>query len=326
MKFSIRFADQIVGALIILALAIVIFVVLMLGRSQRWFSRDYNYVTYFNSARGLSGNMAVQHRGFTIGHVKSITLTEEDRVEVTFTIFDIYNDRVREGSLVEVLVNPIGLGNEFMFYPGVGTEQMPEGSYIPSVNSSAGRRLLASGLAVRPERDDSINNLINVVGTLLSDLQEAVEGTDRTSLGRTLGSAETAAAGLSSRVDDFGSVLNIFIAELDPILVNLRDFTDKLSDPSGTVMSILDSDGPIYTDLVDSLDSISGILGNLEKVSDFIPAQLPQIASLLSELNIALRTAEDVLIALTNNPLLRGGIPQRIETRPGGAGLRDLEF
>jgi len=337
MKFTIRFADQIVGFFIILALGILIFVVFMLGRSQRWFARDYEYITYLNSASGINQNMPVQYKGFTIGHVKSIILTDDDRVEVIFTIFDTYNDRVKDGSLVEIMVSPIGLGNQFIFYSGIGLKQLEEKSVIPQVNSPEGRLLLAAGLAERPERDDSINNIMNLVSSVLAtldqtlaDLGEAIEGTDRTSLGRTMGNVETTVSGLSDMAQklpaDLEKTLNQLMTQLEPILADLSEITTSVSDPSSSVMAILDSEGPVYTDIVNSINSISGILRNLERTSDFIPAQLPQVAALLSDLHSALRTAEDVLVALTNNPLLKGGIPQHKETHPGGARPRDLEF
>jgi phospholipid/cholesterol/gamma-HCH transport system substrate-binding protein len=37
-------------------------------------------------------------------------------------------------------------------------------------------------------------------------------------------------------------------------------------------------------------------------------------------------TAEDVMVALTNNPLLKNGIPERVETRTGGTSPRDISF
>jgi phospholipid/cholesterol/gamma-HCH transport system substrate-binding protein len=333
MKFSIRFADQIVGAFIILALGILIFVVFMLGSSQRWFSRDYQYLTYLNSAVGVSPNMPVLYKGFTIGRIKGMRLSEDDRVEVVFVIFDTYNDRVREGSLVEVVISPFGLGNQFVFYPGTGTVQLEENSIISTVSSVEGRRLLAAGLAIFPERDDSIGNIMNLASSTLSrlnetlaDLQKAIEGTNETSLGRTLGSVEAAASAFKDMPASLDSTIKDLKAPLDPILKNINELSSSLADPSGTVMEILDGDGHVYSGLLASLDSISGILRNLERTSEFIPAQLPQVASILADLQNALRTAEDVLVALTNNPLLRRGIPQRMETGPGGTRPRDIEF
>jgi phospholipid/cholesterol/gamma-HCH transport system substrate-binding protein len=337
MKFSIRFADQIVGVFIILALGMLVFVVFMLGSSQRWFSRDYHFKTYFNSASGLSENMPVQYKGFTIGHVKSFDLSGDDLVEVRFTIFDTYVDRVKQGSLVEILVSPIGLGNQFMFYSGAGSGLVAEGETIPAVNSSEGKRLLASGQALLPDRNDSINNMMNQANTLLAilngvltDVDEAFKGTDQTTVGRTLGNVELAAAGLElmSRKlpDDLDMMVTGIMDQLRPILSDLNALSQSLADPNGSVMSVLDSGGDVYTDLIISLDAISGLLQNLKQVSDFIPPQLPQLAALLFDLQTALKSAEDVLVALTNNPLLKGGLPERKEVPAGGARPRDLEF
>jgi phospholipid/cholesterol/gamma-HCH transport system substrate-binding protein len=393
MKFTIRFADQLVGGLIILALAIVVFVIFMLGSSQRWFSRDYQFQSYFNSASGISQNMPVQYKGFTIGRVKSLSLTDADQVEVLFTIFDTYIDRVKLGSLVEVLVSPIGMGNQFMFYPGAGASPLNEGATIPTVNSVEGKRLLASGLAVRPERDDSINNIMNRAGTLLTTLndvlvevQDAFTGTDQTTLGRTLGEVEVMARGLrvlsQTLPDDLQITLRELTGQLDPVLAqldpviaqinailenvnqlsaglidpnsvimtildtegelytgliaaldsisatlqNINQLSGELVNPDGTIMSLLDSEGDLYTNLISSLEAISATLKNLEKTTDFIPTQLPQVALLLADLHTALKTAEEVLIALTNNPLLKGGIPKQQETRAGGVRPRDAEF
>ena len=339
MKLTIRFADQIVGALIILALGAIIFVIFMLGTTQRWFSRDYNYKTYFSSASGLNQNLAVQYKGFTIGHVKSIKLTDDDRVEVVFTIFDTYIDRVKTGSLVELIASPIGGlgGNQFLFYPGLGTEQIPEGEIIYSVNSSEGKKMMAMGLAVRPDRDDSINNIMNRAGNLLGtlddlarDIQEAFEGTDRTSLGRTLGTVEVLAADLQVLAEDFPSYLeetiNSLMARINPILTDLNAVSRELSNPDGTIMAVLDSEGEIYTGLASSMESISGMLKSLDETIEFIPAQLPQISMLLVELYSALSTAQDLMVSLTNNPLLKKGVPEHKESKTGGTYTRDADF
>ena len=339
MKLMIRFADQIVGVFIILALGILIFVIFMLGANQRWFSRDYEFRTYFSSASGLSQNMAVQHRGFTIGNIKSISLTDDDRVEVLFIIFDTYIDRVREGSMVEIVLSPIGGlgGNQFLFYPGLGEDLLGEGAVIPSANSSEGRRLISMGIAERPEQDDSITrilertaNLLDTFNTLFLDIHEALEGSSRTSLGRAVGDIELTVAGIRQTAqrlpEGFDGSIEKIMAQLEPALANIRILTERIADPDSSVMAILDSERDVYTSLVSSLDALSAIMQNLERTSAFLPEQLPQVAALLSDLYITLNTAQDVLVSLTNNPLLRRGVPQRIETGAGGTHARDVEF
>jgi phospholipid/cholesterol/gamma-HCH transport system substrate-binding protein len=338
MKLSIRFADQIVGALIILAMVILVFVIFMLGSNQRWFSRDYSFRTYFPTASGLSKNMPVQYKGFTIGRIKSFELVE-DHVEVRFTIFDTYIDRVKSGSLVEILISPISSlgGNQFIFYPGTGNELVAEGEIIPAANSVEGKQLLAMGLAVRPDRDDNINNIMNGAGALLStlnsllmDMQEAFEGTERTSLGRTMGGVEQAAAGLQHMANklpaDLEGSLNRIMVQIEPLLINLRDVSGKLANPEGSIATILDADGDVYKDVVKSLDALSGTLQNLEKTSEFMPAQLPQLAAMIAELRATIATLQDVGTAAKNNPLLKKGVPTQKEVHTGGASTRNMEF
>jgi len=320
MKFSIRFADKIVGFLVILALALLVVVIFMLGKNQRWFTKDSQYRTYFNSASGLSTNMAVQYKGFTIGNIKRISLSEDDMVEVIFTIFEEHSHRVKEGSVVELNASPIGLGSSFLFYPGRGIDLLPADSIIPEINSPMARQLIASGMVNRPDSTgDAISNIVNQVNTLLDTINISLIGSggaDDPSLRQIINNVEKATA-------DIVELAQSLSLQLDPILNNIDSVTGRLSDPSGTVMSILDSENSVYNDLTASLDSISSILNNIEKTSDLFPSHLP---SLLADLNSALRSAQDVLIALTNNPLLRKGVPERTETGPAGANPRNLEF
>jgi phospholipid/cholesterol/gamma-HCH transport system substrate-binding protein len=335
MKFKIRFADQIVGFLIIAALVVLVFVIIMLGSKQRWFAKDYFFKTYLDSASGLGDNMLVQYKGFPIGNVKSFVLTDEDKVEVTFSIYDKYVSRVKEGSIVELMVSPIGLGNQFLFYAGLGTEQLEEGALVPAIHSPQAQNLIKTGLARVPNRDDSITQLLVQVDEVLSqfntellpevnvilqdldevllEVRDALAGTDETSLGRTMG-------GIDELVN----------AGLDPILRDIKNIsgdleilTTQLIDPEGLVFTVLDTEGAVYTNLEASLRSVSGTLRNLEKATAVLPSQVPGI---VSELRDVLKSAEDVLTALLNNPLLKKGVPPPVEVETGGTNPRDISF
>ena len=318
MKFSIRFADQIVGTLVILALAILVFVIFMLGRSQRWFTRDLLYKTYFNSASGLSNNMAIQYKGFTIGHVKKFELTENDNVEVTLSIFEEHSQRVKEGSLVEVSVSPIGLGNSFIFYPGRGPGLIDEGEEIPEKNSEKARQYIATGKVDIPESSDGINNILNnQLPAVLNDLNALLrtvnvslagsDGTDKPTLEQIVLNVESTTAGLTSLAQSLND-------RISPILSDVHNITGELSE------------GSLSASITSTLESLAGVIENLDKTSAFIPAQLPQIGVLINEVNGALRTAQGVLTSIENNPLLKGGVPEHRETGPGAASPRNMEF
>ena len=348
MKFRIRFADKIVGFLIIAAIGFLVFAVFMLGKRHRWFAKDQTYITHFDSASGLSSNMPVQYRGFTIGNVKSFDLTAEDKVEVSFTIYDTYLDRVREGSLVELRVNPIGIGGgQFLFYPGL-LPNPPEGNFIPSAHSEEGREYLEQGLVIIGGQDDSITVIISRVNTLLQNingvalqLRDAFRGTDtKTTLGRTVSELERTVRGASSLVENVDAGLKPSMenaeqitghierisAQAESVIADLKTVTAELANPEGMALKLLDAGGPVYTNLERSLNALSGTLESLELTAGTLPAQMPRVEALILDMRTALAAAEDVIIALRNNPLLRNGIPAGSKPGTGGTSPRDIPF
>jgi len=323
MKLTIRFADQIVGALIIIAVSILVFVIFMLGSSQRWFVRDNNYLTYFSSADGLSQNMSVQYKGFTIGRVKSIDLIE-DKVEVHFTIFKEYTDKVKKGSRVELLTSPISAlgGNQFLFHPGLGTEKepLPSGTVIYEVNSPDSKLQLDNHLVSAPPRDDGIGNIINQVGAILGKLNEALGGeTDENNIKKIVESIVISVAQIQGIVERLSGDLN-------PAIANIRQLSDKINEPDSSIMALLSSDGDVYKNLISSLESASGTLKNLEGTTGDIHSQTPQLAASLDKLLTALKSANQVLDSVKANPLLKRGIPEQKETKAGGSSARNMEF
>jgi phospholipid/cholesterol/gamma-HCH transport system substrate-binding protein len=297
MKFKMRYADQIVGFFIIIALLSLIAVIFMLGRAQRWFSRNYYYKTYAESAAGLSRNMPVNYRGFTIGNVKSYDLTDDNRVEVIFTIQDKYKNRVMRGSLAEVLVSPIGLGNQFNFYPGLGSEELEEFGLVPMRQSDLGKEYLTRKIAYIPPHEDSIAVLMNLATTVMDDLHDTLEDVQ-------MGLAGNEISGLGA------------------IVSNIKTITADLSSPNG-IMKILNGEGDSIDALEASLVSLAGTMDHIEKSTASLPREVPY---LLVEVRTALQAAQDVLIALRNNPLLRNGIPERAEIDSSGTNPRNITF
>jgi len=323
MKFSIRFADKIVGTLVILAIAILIFVIFMLGRNQRWFVQDYQYITYFSSATGISPNMDIKYKGFTIGHIKKISLNEDDRVEITFSIFEEYAKRVTEGSLVEMQSSPIpGLANAFVFHPGRGTELIPEGSVIPEINSKEAKEVMSIGLSTIAKADDSITHVLNQVTSILETINLSISG----SQGSQEIPLDRIIANIVGVTDDVRGVTQTLSEDLEPLIRNIEAITHMITDPNSAINSLLKADGPLYTNLEKAIESMAGVIENLNRTTEFIPAQLPQIGVLISELNMAIRSVQDVLIAIANNPLLKGGIPEHTETGPSGGQARNHDF
>jgi phospholipid/cholesterol/gamma-HCH transport system substrate-binding protein len=333
MKLMIRFADQIVGALIVIAVGILVFVVFMLGSSQRWFIRDNDYLTYFSSASGLSQNMPVLYKGFTIGRVKSIKFNmDDDKVDVQFSIFKEYTDKVKEGSRIELVSSPISAlgGNQFLFYPGRGLEKepLPPGTVIHPVNSPEAWSLPDRDLTSVPPRDDGIGNIINQVSVTLGKLNEALGEGEDNKIKVIVDSIEASITEIQGLIGNLSGSLDIesLMAEIKPLIANFRKLSDKVGEDDNSIMTFLNSDGDIYNNLVKTVEAASGSLQQLEGTMGDIHSQTPQLAASLSRLLGALRSVNQVLESVKNNPLLKGGIPKQTETRVGGSGARDMEF
>jgi phospholipid/cholesterol/gamma-HCH transport system substrate-binding protein len=314
MKFRIRYADRIVGFFVIVAMVSLVLVIFLLGSRQRWFARDFQYKTYADSAAGLSENMPVLFKGIQIGSVKNFRLSEDDRVEVHFSIYEEYNNRAREGSLIQILASPIGLGNQFVFHPGLGRELLEENSLVPAENSPEGRELVARGLGFIPSQNDTIALLVSKVNAILDEVNFALAGSQNSVLGRTLTDVELTIHALPAEME-----------QLRQITGDISVITGRLAGPDG-VLSLLDGDGALVSGLESSITSLSGILSNIEKTTAYLPREMPQIAGLLAEARTALMQAEDVLIALRNNPLLKNGVPEHVETDSSGINPRNISF
>jgi len=307
MKFRIRYADQLVGVLIVIALISLIFVIFMLGRTQKWFSKTHQYKTYASAASGLSRNMAVTCRGISIGNVKSFSLTDDNRVEVFFSIQDEFHNRAKIGSLVEIVESPIGLAARFIFYPGLGGT-LKEEDLVPMRDSPEGRDYIARGLANIPFQEDAISNLLGTVGSVLSSIQTTIDGVQVTINGLNVAPNEEAATALGQT-----------IANIQTLTANLAS---DLADPDG-VRRILNGDGATVDALESSIVSLSQTLGHIEKTTAILPRELPVI---LIRVTTTLQAVNDVLISLRNNPLLRNGIPEHAEIDSSGTNPRNIRF
>jgi phospholipid/cholesterol/gamma-HCH transport system substrate-binding protein len=307
MKCRIRYADQLVGLLTIIALLSLIFVIFMLGRTQKWFSKTFSYKTYAAGASGLSRNMAVSCRGIPIGNVKSFRLTDDNRVEVVFDIHEEFQDRAKIGSLVEIAESPIGLGARFIFYPGIGGP-LEEGDLVPMRDSPEGRDYIDRGLAYIPFQEDAITNLLGMVGSVLSEVQGVIGGLQVTIDGLNVapdGRADTA--------------LGQTVANIQTLTANLAS---DLANPNG-IRKILNGDGDTIDALEASIVSLSQTLEHIEKTAAILPRELPAI---LIRVGTTLQAVNDVLISLRNNPLLRNGIPEHAEIDSSGTNPRNIRF
>jgi phospholipid/cholesterol/gamma-HCH transport system substrate-binding protein len=347
MRFRIRFADKIVGVFILLAILGVAAALILLGVNQRWFARNYTFWTRFASAEGLTPGMPIKLKGFEIGKVDEIRLGQDNLVEMDFHVYDTYYTRVVAGSVLERASSALGLGTGLLFHPGTsGTPALPEQSFIPSSDMEEGRLLLAAERGAAPDQSDPIATLLGqvqpvlveidrtvvaireVADTLNRDLQGKGGGPLAATLNDVAGTARSANA-LVARLDAVAANLEMISANLGTLSSGLSDPTGlakRLLDPKGSVATILDDNNELYNQIRASLGELNAVIAQLAEFTRFVNSTQPQILGLLEQGRTTLDQGQDVLEAVKNNPLLRGGVPDRPEQQTTFQSYRDEEF
>jgi phospholipid/cholesterol/gamma-HCH transport system substrate-binding protein len=351
MKFRIKYAQQVVGIFVLIAAVALVAVLVSMGANQRWFAQDYDYYSIFPSADGISNGMAIRYKGFEIGRVTGIGLTEDDLVRVDFYIQDTYHEKAVPNSLLQLQTSPIGLGGGLVFRQGREvSDPLPTGSLIPSADSPEGQEIIAADAVIMPAAGDSVTRIIAQVEPVLKNVNTLLVSVDQT-----LGHVNTALSG--DRSEPLGITLaqvNTLLGEVETTLIetreqstqllasvnvitgNLEDTTEAIRDPTGLVPRLLDADGSIATFLNDNdrlfnqveemLITINATLDEVNEFSGFINGTQPQIAGLLEESRSAITSGQDVLEGLSNNPLIRGGITQEVSQPTTFQSYRDAQF
>lgn len=354
MRFRIRFANQVVGAFVLIALAVAVAVVVAIGFQQRWFSPDYPYDTYFHTASGVNQGMSVTYRGFDIGRVRSVTLTEAGRVRVVFHIEDTYIDLVTGDSVVQRIGNPLGFGGGLVLHPGKDTSRrLPPESTIPAWSSEEGQRMVREKLVEVPQQQDpmsqlleqanpvmrSLNELIVSLNDISDIVQPALEGTGTGPVAGLIADAEVTVnrtAAILAQVEEIAADMRPVVSDLQAVSGNARQASEaiadptglatRLLDPKGSVKTLLDDENQLYNRIAAILASLETTVAELSALSEYISESRPELTTILSQGRETLRTGQDVLEGIRNNPLIRGGIPAPTQPQTGARGIREQRF
>lgn len=382
MKFKIRFADQIVGIFVLLAIIAIAAILIFVGINQRWFARNYDFTSRFDSAGGLSVGMPIMLKGFEIGKISRIALNEENQVDIEFSVQDTYYDKVLPNSVLELTSSPIGLGVSLKFHPGLKAgPPVEEGSFIPSLDLPEGRRLVEEGLVAIPKGEDvigsviaKVNPILEEVRTTLTQIKKLVSTVDSALAGKG-GPVGAAVSGLAAtpakvnrviedvggKVSDIAGRVNSVLDKIDAVSADLgeisqttkgtlatlstnlesitenlkvtseglkdtRGLATRLLDPKGSLDTILNDQNALYKQVDSALQSTNAVITQLKGFVEYINSTRPQISSILEKGRETLDQGKDVLEAVKNNPLLKGGVPAQKEQTSTLKSYRDEDF
>ena len=333
MKFKIRFADQIVGFFILVAFLGLAGILILIGYNQRWFAKNYLFRSKFQSANGLSIGMPIKLKGFEIGTVRKISLKRDNTVDIEFHIYDNYYDKIISNSVLELATNPLGLGGGLRFHPGkeIGPP-LTELSFIPSLDFDKGKQLVSENLVDLPKGEDVINSVLGKVDSTLTSLNSLIVSLDDAVNGRGKGPVSDILKDLtdtSTHLNDLLVNLKGISADVEATTATLGNSTGlvrRLLDPKGSMATLLDDDNVLFDQIVQVVEELNAFIKQLSEFGNFVNSTQPQITGILEKGKVALDKGNDVLEAVKNNPLLRGGIPEKKEQQTTFQSYRDEDF
>lgn len=350
MRFRIKHADKLVGLFVVVAALFFALGIVLLGSNQRWFAQDIGFETRFQSAAGASPGTAIMMRGFQVGKVVSVKLNDDNEVDGKIVIYREYYPKVKENSILELVTSPIGLGTQLLFHPGKGEALAAAGSFLPLAGTEAGQDLIDQGLVDIPTKDDTITRLLSGLNPLIenagktivtinrtiTELNRAIAGQSSGPLGSIVTDASHAVSSADAMVASLSSQAKELLSTVDAIANNLEKTSEAISDPTGlvprlldakgSVKTILDDDNKLYNSISGSVAELQKTLKNIQSISDSLSGEMPSIAMTIDEGRAAIKQAQDVLTGLRNNPLLKGGIPARVDLESGSQSMREGEF
>lgn len=162
-----------VGALLLVALALLIASFTLLGKESGLFRSKNRYSIRFDTVSGLNTGNPVQLNGVDVGEVKEVILPEdpgETEIVVWVSVDSRYQERIREDS--QARIKTLGLlGDKYVEITSGSSDQpvIPDEGKIPTAPATSVDELLASG-------EDVMDNITAVTFSLREILERTRQG------------------------------------------------------------------------------------------------------------------------------------------------------
>ncbi len=233
-----------VGALLLIALAVLAIGIVMIGDQNHIFTRKNTYYASFTSVSGLNPGNPVQLNGVAVGNVKAIVLPEDptqSQIRIEITVERRFAERVRDNS--EARIKTLGLLGDKYVQLTSGSPQfpiIPDGAEIPTAAPTSVDALMATG-------EDVMANVTEISSSLRIILKRMEEGQGL----------------LGELTSESQGGLKVVEAAL-ATLASIRSLTNKLEHGGGTVPQLI-NDPTLANNLTVAVDRLNGTLARIEE-------------------------------------------------------------
>jgi phospholipid/cholesterol/gamma-HCH transport system substrate-binding protein len=242
MKLKFKYSERIVGAFVLIALIIFVLSLGFLIVKQKIFEKKYYFTTKFNDATGLGASTPVYFKGFKIGIVNNIDLTNDNLIEAELEIYEEFRTKIVKNSALHKTLNPITSISSIEFIQGPKNILLPEGGFIPSLDIPEGKMLLAQGIIKK--QGNSISNIVDNLEILTENLNKD-DNADQGALFRTLYNLANATGTFNLLAERINSEFNNLEKLsgnknlLAKTIINISNLTDSLKTSFSVINKVL---------------------------------------------------------------------------------------
>lgn len=293
--FRFRYANEIAGLFVVLALALIVVGVVLVGRARQWFEPSYRIRITFpeEGTYGLQQGSMIVLLGTSIGAVERIYVDAEGAMHAVLRVRGQFLRFIRTDS-VAVVKRKFGIaGDAFIeITPGVRDTLPPDDAVLPVRKDTEITELLQQIMqqvqaAVVPTIEETQRLLAEYRG-LAADLRDR-----NGELQRSMAAVRSILEGVERGEGSVGRILRdpAFAEEIGAILARVRQMTDQLHASLQKLDAIL--------------EDVRRASGALPETADTVRAELRDVPGLVLQTQATLREAEQLLAGLQEHWLLR---------------------
>lgn len=294
--FRFRYANEIAGLFVVLALVLIVVGVVLVGRARQWFEPSYRIRITFpeEGTYGLQTGSQIVLLGTNIGAVERIYVDAEGAMHAVLRVRGQFLRFIRTDSVAVVKRKFAIAGDAFIeITPGVRDPLPPdEDPVLPVRKDTELTELLQEIMqqvqaAVVPTIEETQKLLAEYRG-LAADLRDR-DG----ELQRSIAAVRSILEGVERGEGSVGRILRdpVYAEEIGAILARVRQMTDQLHASLQKLDAIL--------------EDVRRASGTLPETADTVRAELRDVPGLVLQAQATLREAEQLLAGLQEHWLLR---------------------
>ncbi len=323
-----RTTETIVGVFVLASLALLLVVVILIGRRQNIFAKRYQITGEFTSVAGLQSGAEVNLAGINIGYVQDIEFSESDRVLVKMRVSTTQYERIRGDSVASI--KTMGLMGDRYVEITVGTVAEPPiepGALIRTDELFEFGEMLEEARPTLENLENAIRNISILtdeladpdgdVGTILENVKALTtaaregKGTVGALLVRddiyqktsrvldttveTMENLREVSINAKKASADFPGILQ----SVDASVTQFEEFAVRATDAADEIAEIAEAGHRM-------MDDVEAVSANLRAASEDIREATPKLAPLLVSAEEGVSEAKEIVEAAKKNWLLRG--------------------